>query len=180
MPRPSHRLSTMAETPLEKRMTAALRVFIDAVGKTGQDFERIDKALLDHFIARIDEMISRQLDEILHHPRFQMLESAWRGLAYMLEHCDEKADVKVDLIDISKEDLAEDFEEARRALPLPRQCRRSVLRQGQHRRCSANQRPVKLHGACRIHPLEGIPGERGCPLHRSYSSTVPAASAIRS
>ncbi|HHJ11864.1 MAG TPA: type VI secretion system contractile sheath large subunit [Chromatiales bacterium] len=106
------RVSTMAETPLEKRMTAALRVFLDAVGNSTQDFERIDKALLDSFIARIDDMISRQLDEILHHPKFQRLESAWRGLAYMLEHCDEKADVKVDLIDISKEDLAEDFEEA--------------------------------------------------------------------
>jgi len=31
-------------------------------------------------IAAIDEMLSKQVNEILHHPEFQRLEAAWRGL----------------------------------------------------------------------------------------------------
>ncbi len=36
-------------------------------------------------IARIDELLSRQVNEILHHPSFQKLESSWRGLFYLWE-----------------------------------------------------------------------------------------------
>ena len=39
--------------------------------------ERVDKALVDAMIAEIDERMSRQVDEILHHKDFQKLESAW-------------------------------------------------------------------------------------------------------
>src|SRR5215468_6401717 len=39
--------------------------------------ERVDKSLVDGMIAEIDKKISGQLDEILHHPEFQKLESAW-------------------------------------------------------------------------------------------------------
>ena len=35
-------------------------------------------------ISAIDVALSRQLDAILHHPRFQQLESSWRGLAWLV------------------------------------------------------------------------------------------------
>jgi len=35
-------------------------------------------------IGRIDELVSDQVNEILHHPRFQKLESSWRGLEYLV------------------------------------------------------------------------------------------------
>ena len=41
--------------------------------------ERIDKTAVDAMIADIDRRSSAQLNEILHHPDFQKLESAWRG-----------------------------------------------------------------------------------------------------
>ncbi len=39
---------------------------------------------LSRQIADIDRALSRQMDAILHHPEFQALESAWRGLSYLL------------------------------------------------------------------------------------------------
>lgn len=36
-------------------------------------------------ITEIDQALSRQMDAILHHPEFQKLESAWRGLKYLLD-----------------------------------------------------------------------------------------------
>lgn len=102
----------LAEAPLDKRLTAAIQVFIDLVAKSSHPIERIDKALLDSYIAQIDATISRQLDTILHHGRFQEIESAWRGLKFLVDRCDIRSNVKVELLDCSKEDLQDDFEEA--------------------------------------------------------------------
>src|SRR3974390_3297826 len=35
-------------------------------------------------IAQIDELISKQLNEIMHAPEFQQLEASWRGLNYLV------------------------------------------------------------------------------------------------
>ena len=37
--------------------------------------EKVNKTLLDEMIAQLDQKISIQLDEILHHPDFQKIES---------------------------------------------------------------------------------------------------------
>src|SRR5580704_10404106 len=35
-------------------------------------------------IAQIDELISKQLNEIMHAPEFQQLEASWRGLNFLV------------------------------------------------------------------------------------------------
>ena len=71
----------MSESSADERITAAVSVFLKMIQESSQKVERLDKSLLDFHIARLDEQISRQLDEILHHEKFQEIESAWRGLA---------------------------------------------------------------------------------------------------
>lgn len=41
------------------------------------------RAAIDRVIAAIDSAVARQLDAILHHPEFQRLEAAWRGLLWL-------------------------------------------------------------------------------------------------
>ena len=41
-------------------------------------------ALLVRTIARIDGLLTRQLNAVLHHPDFQRLEASWRGLEYLV------------------------------------------------------------------------------------------------
>jgi type VI secretion system ImpC/EvpB family protein len=41
--------------------------------------------LLDGVVARIDALLSRQVNAVLHHPRLQALEASWRGLDYLRE-----------------------------------------------------------------------------------------------
>jgi len=74
--------------------------------------EKVDKAFADALIAEIDEKISRQVDVILHHPDFQKLESAWRGLKFVIDHTDFRENIKVELLNVSKQDLLTDFEDA--------------------------------------------------------------------
>ena len=72
--------------------------------------EKIDKALIDAYIAEIDGKLSAQIDEILHHEDVQKLESAWRGLKFVIDQTDFRENIKVDVINVSKDELLEDFE----------------------------------------------------------------------
>ena len=72
--------------------------------------EKIDKALVDAYIAEIDSKLSAQVDEILHNENVQKLESAWRGLKFVIDQTDFRENIKVDVINVSKDELLEDFE----------------------------------------------------------------------
>ena len=103
----------MADASKSSRLTAGLHVFLELLTKSQKSgISRIDKALLDMYIGEIDDRISRQLDEVLHHEEFQKVESAWKSLKFLVDRCDFKQNVKVELLDLSKEDMREDFEEA--------------------------------------------------------------------
>ena len=63
-------------------------------------------------IADLDRTLSRQLDAILHHPRFQALESSWRGLEHLVARDATRREVRIRVLSVSWRDLARDFERA--------------------------------------------------------------------
>ncbi len=67
---------------------------------------------LDHELATIDRLLGRQIDAILHHPAFQTLESAWRGLKFLVDRTDFRRNVLIEMLDVSKENLQQDFDDA--------------------------------------------------------------------
>ncbi len=56
-------------------------------------------------IDEIDRKLSEQINLILHHEEFQTLESAWRGLHYLVTHTETDEKLKLRFLDISKSDL---------------------------------------------------------------------------
>ena len=46
---------------------------------------RDTEAMINARIAQIDQLLSLQLNEILHHPEFQSSKASWRGLKYLVE-----------------------------------------------------------------------------------------------
>jgi type VI secretion system ImpC/EvpB family protein len=67
--------------------------------------------VLSVVIARIDGLVNRQLNAILHHPVFQKLESSWRGLKYLhtgMER-EERDDIKLKILNASWGELEADF-----------------------------------------------------------------------
>ena len=63
------------------RTLMGLQLLLDQMGEEMPTIKKVDKALIDYYIAKIDEKMSEQLDTILHHPEFQDLEARWRGLS---------------------------------------------------------------------------------------------------
>ncbi len=78
----------------------------------GAPGQKVDKKIVDGMISEIDQKMGRQLDEILHHPAFQKVEAAWRGLRFMVDRTDFRENVKINVVNCSKEDLLADFEDA--------------------------------------------------------------------
>ncbi|MDR3012133.1 MAG: type VI secretion system contractile sheath large subunit [Chitinispirillales bacterium] len=101
----------LAESNANERIGAALAMFVDSVLASTNTIEKIDKTVLDCQIAELDRRISLQLDEILHAPQFQKLESIWRSLEFLVQRTDFRKNVKLNILDVSKEELAEDFED---------------------------------------------------------------------
>lgn len=75
------------------------------------------RALVQIDVARIDALLSAQVDAILHHPRFQALEASWRGLAYLVWQVEgyrdgEGSQTILRVLDVTWADLARDLERA--------------------------------------------------------------------
>ncbi|MBV9506524.1 MAG: type VI secretion system contractile sheath large subunit [Acidobacteriia bacterium] len=63
-------------------------------------------------IAQIDQLISDQLNEIMHDPDFQALEAAWRGLNYLVMNTETGTMLKLRLMNLTKQELLNDLEKA--------------------------------------------------------------------
>ena len=60
---------------------------------------------IEEMIARLDEKLSAQMNEILHAPEFQQIESAWRGLHYLVFNSETDASLKIRVMNVSKNEL---------------------------------------------------------------------------
>jgi type VI secretion system protein ImpC len=65
-----------------------------------------------YWIAQIDNKLSVQLNEVMHHPDFQRLESSWRGLHYLVHQSETSDLLKIRVLNVSKRDLFKDLERA--------------------------------------------------------------------
>jgi type VI secretion system protein ImpC len=86
--------------------------FIEELLKPQNENEPVKKAMVDRMIAEIDAKLSRQMDEILHHQEFQALESSWRGLKLLVDRTNFRENIKLEVLNASKQDLLDDFEDS--------------------------------------------------------------------
>jgi type VI secretion system protein ImpC len=60
---------------------------------------------ISEMIAQLDKKLSLQMNEILHAPEFQKIESAWRGLAYLIFQSETDSQLKIRVLNISKNEI---------------------------------------------------------------------------
>src|SRR5262245_14558541 len=64
---------------------------------------------IEDMIARLDEKLSDQVNAIMHAPEFQGIESAWRGLSYLVHNSETDATLKLKIMNVSKNELYRDL-----------------------------------------------------------------------
>ncbi len=94
----------------------------------GEDIETVQKVLSSEFvsieeiqenaesygwlISSIEEKICKQIDSILHCPSFQLMESCWRSVDFLIQHTDFAENCELVFVNISRQGLLDDFEDA--------------------------------------------------------------------
>ena len=68
------------------------------------------EAMINQRIAQIDHLLSLQLNEILHHPRFQQMEATWRGIRYLLENSETGVNLKIKVFNSTKKEILRDLQ----------------------------------------------------------------------
>ena len=91
---------------------AGVQAFIDEMLKPGRAGEKASSQIVDEMLANIDQKLSNQVSAILHDDRFQELESSWRSLKFLIDRTNFRENIKVSLMNVSKGDLLDDFEDA--------------------------------------------------------------------
>ena len=67
--------------------------------------------MLANRIKELDELISSQLNEVMHAPEFQKMEGSWRGLQYLVANSETGTMLKIKVLNLSKKDILKDFGE---------------------------------------------------------------------
>ncbi|MCA0872571.1 type VI secretion system contractile sheath large subunit [Seohaeicola saemankumensis] len=60
---------------------------------------------IESIVAEIDKKLTEQVNLILHHEEFQQMESAWRGLHYLVNNTETDEMLKIRVMNISKKDM---------------------------------------------------------------------------
>ncbi len=60
---------------------------------------------IEGIVSELDKKISAQVNLIIHNEEFQQLESAWRGLAYLVNNTQTSESMKIRVMNISKKDI---------------------------------------------------------------------------
>ncbi len=89
-----------------------VQAFIDELLKPGREGAKVSKELIDEMIGDLDAKLSLQMNAILHNEEFKKLESSWRALKYLVDHTDFRENTKIEILNVSKQDLIDDFEDA--------------------------------------------------------------------
>src|SRR3984885_8211685 len=93
----SDRAATEVENAVQTLVTQALA---DSSVVKGDVIDTIES-----IIAKLDEKLTEQMNEVLHAPEFQQLESAWRGLHYLVFNSETDATLKIRVLNVGKSEL---------------------------------------------------------------------------
>src|SRR5256885_3191337 len=100
------------DAPARERGKDMIKHFVNEVLAGTITVARDADAMLNARIAQIDRLISAQVNEIMHAPQFQKLESTWRGLHYLLSQTETGELLKLKVLNVSKKDLLRDLQRA--------------------------------------------------------------------
>jgi type VI secretion system protein ImpC len=95
-----------------ERGKGLIKEFVAQVLEGSMALGRDADQMISARVAQIDHLISLQLNEVLHNPQFQKLESTWRGLKYLLDQSETGSMLKIRILNASKKDLLRDLQRA--------------------------------------------------------------------
>jgi type VI secretion system protein ImpC len=100
------------EAPARERGKDLIKRFVSEVLEGAITVSADTESMINARIAQLDTLVSKQLNEIMHAPEFQRLESTWRGLKYLLSQSETGTHLKLKVLNVTKKDLLKDLQKA--------------------------------------------------------------------
>ncbi len=94
------------------RTTELVRTLVEQAGRGVVTFDRNLTLTIDRAVREIDAALSRQLNAIIHDPKFLKLEGSWRGMHYLVMNTETSAMLKIRIVNASKRELHRDLTRA--------------------------------------------------------------------
>jgi type VI secretion system protein ImpC len=101
-----------SEPAARERGKNLVKRFVSEIMEGEMTVSHDTEAMINARIAQIDHLLSIQTNLILHHPEFQRLEGAWRGLKYLLSNSETGTNLKIKVLNVSKKELLKDLQRA--------------------------------------------------------------------
>lgn len=98
-----------SQTPYAKDL---IEEFVGQVLDEGMVVSRDTVTSIKTRIGQLDELLSRQLNVVMHSAEFQALEAAWRGLHYLVMNSETGTQLKIRVLNITKQEIVNDLEKA--------------------------------------------------------------------
>jgi predicted component of type VI protein secretion system len=108
------------EADAKRRGREMISQFVKDVLEGAVTYSADTEAMLTSQIAEIDRLVSAQLNEIMHHEKFQKLEATWTGLRYLVSNTETGPMLKIRVLSIPKADLLRDLTKGRAAMGVDR------------------------------------------------------------
>lgn len=86
---------------------------VDIVMQIDPNEPKLANDLLEQRISSIDTLLTRQINQVIKHAKFQSLEATWRGLHFLVMNTETSASLKIKLLIASKQELQNDLQKAR-------------------------------------------------------------------
>ena len=86
--------------------------FLQEVASAGTRVDGSAKRAIAERIAAIDKLLSQQVNEVLHHPKFQRLEASWRNLDKLVAENELSSTLKVRVFNNHRKELERDLARA--------------------------------------------------------------------
>ncbi|MDZ4136482.1 MAG: type VI secretion system contractile sheath large subunit, partial [Paracoccaceae bacterium] len=94
--------SDQAKSAVEQAVKTLAQMALENTALVSDDALRT----IEGIIAEIDQKLTEQVNLVLHHAEYQQLESAWRGLHYLVNNTETDEMLKIRVMNISKKDMA--------------------------------------------------------------------------
>src|SRR3974390_3123058 len=103
----------LGQTPEERdKGKNWVKELVDQVLKGEIQVAKDTDAAIGERIKQLDELISSQLNKVMHAPEFQKIEGSWRGLHYFVQNTETSTMLKIKVMNVSKKDLLTDLQKA--------------------------------------------------------------------
>lgn len=89
-----------------------LRNLTELAQKGMVKYDRNLMVTINQAITQLDHVISLQLAEIMHAPKFTKLEGTWRGLNYLVKNTETSTSLKIRVLNAPKKDVSKDLQKA--------------------------------------------------------------------